>query len=327
MMFKSGFGKFAAPCLLIVVAAVATPSVAMIGDTVADTVFGQLDFVHNLTNTVTAGNLLNPISVEIDESTTPNRIYVVDMRNSRVLAWNDVTSFSNGSSADLVIGQPDFVSATCNNGGLNANSLCFPVKVAVDGGGNLYVADKNNSRVLEYNTALSTDTIADRVFGQGGSFISSTCNNHGLSANSLCQPTGVAVDGAGNLYVADDNSRVLEYNTPLTTDTTADHVFGQGGSFTSNACDNGGLGASSLCDPQGITVDAGGNLYVADLNDNRVLEYDTPLSTDTAADRVFGQPDFISISCNNGGASANSLCAPTGIGVDAVGNVYVADAD
>ena len=108
----------------------------------------------------------------------------------------------------------------------------------MDAAGNLYVADYINNRVLEYNTPLtltvtpgSGDTVADRVFGQGGSFTSNTCNL-GLanpSASSLCNPVGVAVDAAGNLYVADyGNNRVLEYNTPLTTDTVADRVFGQG---------------------------------------------------------------------------------------------------
>ena len=70
------------------------------------------------------------------------------------------------------------------------------------------------------------------VFGQGGSFNSNIANNGGVSANSLNSPFGVAVDASGNLYVADDgNSRVLEYNTPLKTGTTANLVFGQPDSF------------------------------------------------------------------------------------------------
>jgi hypothetical protein len=136
--------------------------------------------------------------------------------------------------------------------------------------------------------------VADRVFGQGGSFTSRVCNLGGISASSLCGLGGVAVDRAGNLYVADGrsigghsipeapprpspNHRVLEYDSPLTTDTVADHVFGQGGSFTSNTCNLGGISASSLCVPFGVAVDAAGNLYVADQANNRVLEYDSPL--------------------------------------------------
>ena len=85
------------------------------------------------------------------------------------------------------------------------------------------------------------------------------------------------MDASGNLYVADEgNSRVLEYNTPLSTDTTADLVFGQGGSFTSAVINSGGVSASSLYYPTGVAVDAGGNLYVADYGNHRVLEYDKP---------------------------------------------------
>src|SRR5205823_14281362 len=131
-------------------------------------------------------------------------------------------------------------------------------------------------------------TTADRVFGQCGSFATNLCNNGDffrVSANGLCYPHGVAVDGAANLYVADGsldafiNNRVLEYDTPLTSDTMPDRVFGQGGSFSPLApCNNGGVSANSLCGPAGVAVDGAGKLYVADAFNNRVLEYNGPLS-------------------------------------------------
>ena len=102
--------------------------------------------------------------------------------------------------------------------------------------------------MLEYNTPLTTGAAATLVFGQGGSFTSNTraTTKHQLAilrlttANDLCDPTAVGVDGSGNLYVADSgNNRVLEYNTPLKRKrrkrrrrSTADTVFGQTGSFT-----------------------------------------------------------------------------------------------
>src|SRR5438309_2360345 len=153
-------------------------------------------------------------------------------------------------------------------------------------------------------SAAPGDTVADRVFGQGGSFTSQTCNLGGISASSLCNPIGVAVDAGGNFYVTDaNNHRVLEYNTPLTTDTVADRVFGQGGSFTSRTCNltMPHPTAGSLCHPVRAAVDSTGtgNLYVADETNNRVLEYDTPLTTDTVADRVFGQGgSFHGDNCN-----------------------------
>ncbi|MGD1027263.1 choice-of-anchor D domain-containing protein [Candidatus Binatus soli] len=288
-----------------------------------------------------AKGLSSPDAVAIDASATPNRVYVADENNNRVLGWTDADSFTNGAPADLVIGQPDFISSNCNATG--AGSLCKPNGVAVDGAGNLYVADGTNSRVLEYNAPLSTGAAANMVFGQGGSFTSNACNFDGgdilpalrsPSANDLCSPSGVAVDGAGNLYVADgsNNHRVLEYNTPLNAgsgeigagDTTADTVFGQGGNFTSRKCNDGGISASSLCVPTGVAVDASGNVYVADSVNDRVLEYNTPLSTGTIGDRVFGTcASFTSFACT--GISANSLSDPKGVAVDESGNLYVAD--
>lgn len=306
----------------------------MEGDTVADRVFGQPDLLSATCNNggISASSLCLATGVALDGS---GNLYVVDDDNSRVLGYEHVTTFISGGPADLVIGQPDFLSGGCRNGGLNASSLCNPSGVATDANGNLYVADQGNSRVLEYNVPFAgcgsfpcVGGPANLVFGQSDG-LSSTCNNGGLSANSLCRPRGVALDASGNLYVADQsNSRVLEYDTPLTTNTTADLVFGQGGSFSSGTCNNGGLSASSLCFPTSVALDASGNLYVADGGNHRVLEYDTPLATDTTADLAFGQGGaFNSSTCNSGGRSANSLCSPAGVALDVAGNLYVADFD
>src|SRR4029077_9082252 len=97
---------------------------------------------------------------------------------------------------------------------------------------------------------ISTATYhANRVFGQLGSFTSRAGNNGGISKDSLNEPSGVATDKNGNLYVADfGNSRILEYDTPLTAttivgsgDTSADQVWGQGGSFTTGTTNKGGI--------------------------------------------------------------------------------------
>ena len=98
------------------------------------------------------------------------------------------------------------------------------------------------------------DATADRVFGQPGIFSTNICNNGGISASSLCGLKDAAVDSSGNLYVVDFGvNRVLEYNSPLTTDLVADRVFGQGGSFTSGTC---GTSAGTMCNPMGVGLDA-----------------------------------------------------------------------
>jgi len=84
-----------------------------------------------------------------------------------------------------------------------------PIGVALHSSGNLYVADQGNNRVL---FCPSGSTTATSVYGQSGSFASHTANDGGVSANSLSGPTGVVLDGGGNLYVADSgNNRVLFY--------------------------------------------------------------------------------------------------------------------
>src|SRR5262249_9433028 len=143
------------------------------------------------------------------------------------------------------------------------------------------------------------------------------------SATTLCVPYAVAVDPAGNLYVADSsNNRVLVFNTPLSGssgepgagDTTADLVIGQGGFGGAG----NGTTSTTLHAPRGLAVDLHGNLYVADTFNNRVTEYDAPLTTGAAATLVIGQADATSGACNqNGAVGPGTLCLPTGVAIDA----------
>jgi hypothetical protein len=307
------------------------PSTAMQGDTIADRVLGQPDFTHNTLSAVSASEFNAPAAVAIDTSVTPNRLYLGDTGNNRVLGYLDAASFTNGAAADLVIGQADFVSS---GAGLTASNLDSPQGLAVDGGGNLYVSDFNNNRVLEYSDPFSACQSfpcvarpANLVFGQDG-FTAGGCNRGGAaSSNTLCNPQGLALDAAGNLYVADqNNSRVLEYNLPLSTDATADLVIGQA-DFQSIVCEFTPT-ATTLCFPHALTLDGAGNLYVADSGNDRVLEYKAPLSTNMAAEFLVGQPNFQSAVCAGpmrSGINAKTLCAPFDVAVDGIGNLYVAD--
>src|SRR5262245_55247234 len=109
-------------------------------------------------------------------------------------------------------------------------------------------------------------TTAETVYGQLGNFNTSTPNNGGL-ITGIKSPGGVAVDVAGNLYVADsNNSRVLFYPAGST---TATRVYGQNGSFVSGVVNNGGISADSLSGPRGLGLDGVGNVYVADVGNSR----------------------------------------------------------
>jgi hypothetical protein len=299
---------------------------AAAADLIADAVVGQPAFTSNEPNSngVNASSVYRPIDVDFDRA---GNMWVADHYNHRVLGYR--APMATDRVADLVIGQPDFNSNTANNGGVSDTSLFSPSGVATDAAGNLYIADQNNSRVLEFDDPFATDARADRVFGQPDLW-SNFANNGGVLASTLHYPAGVAVDAAGNLWVADrGNNRVLGYAGPLAGDElerSADIVLGQP-DFSTRAENNGSLSARSLLRPWGVAVDSLGNVWVADLGNNRVLEYDEPFTTfDTTADRILGQPNFMTQTANfRGGVDAEGLDWPTGVAVDGNGNVYVAD--
>ena len=122
------------------------------------------------------------------------------------------------------------------------------------------------------------------------------------------------------MFVADeDNNRVLIFTHPLTSDPGADRVFGEP-NFTTSACRTG---ASGLCAPHRVAVDASGQLIVSDSDNNRVLVYSHPMNS-SSADVVFGQPNFAS---HTPTTSATGLAGPQGIATDRHGSLYLTDED
>jgi len=252
-----------------------------------------------------------PTGVAIDNS---NNVYIADRFNHRVLFYS-----GTNTTASRVYGQLGvFTSNTPNNGGISANTLNFPGDVAVDDSNNVYIVDRTNSRVLIYS---GTNTTASRVYGQLGSFTSDIANNGGISANTLNLPYGIVVDNSNNLYIVDSsNHRVLFYNGA---NTTASRVYGQLGSFTSNAVNNGGISANGLNSPFGLAADRSNNVFIVDRLNNRVLFY---TGTSTTATRVYGQGgSFTTNTQNNGGVSADSLDHPRGVAIDLSNNVFIVD--
>ncbi|HLD92367.1 MAG TPA: Ig-like domain-containing protein [Patescibacteria group bacterium] len=272
-----------------------------------DSVLGQPNTSESGTNNgLSSTSVYRPRGVYSDGT----RLFIADTGNNRVLIYNSIPT-SNSQAPDVVLGQPDFVSNTANNGGVSAHSLSSP-NYAYSDGTSLYVADTSNNRVLIWNTIPTSNSDANIVLGQPN-FTSNSVNNGGVSAHSLSGPVKILQSGT-KLIVSDRaNNRVLIWNTlPDVSQKDANVVIGQPNT-SGNTANNGGLAAHTLNVPRGIFVHEG-QLYIADTGNNRVLIFDTIPSADQAdADLVLGQPDMDENTANNGGIGSHSLYSPTDI--------------
>ncbi len=287
----------------------------------ADLVIGQSSFTTSTAATTTTG--LNVAgSASFDSS---GNLWATDLNNNRILRYSP--PFSNGQAANLVIGQTDFITGTCNTGGISASTLCFPVNVIFDSSGNLWVGDQHNNRVLRFpkGTGFTNGQAADLVIGQS----SFTTNGAAATATGLHFTGNIAFDSSGNLWVADFfNSRVLRYSPPFSSGQAADLVIGQT-DLTTGTCNPGGISASTLCFAPSEAFDSSGNLWIVDHLNNRILRYSPPFSTGQAANLVIGQSSFTTNTgaggpCG-GTASPSTLCNPAGIAFDPFGNLLILD--
>jgi len=249
----------------------------------------------------TAASLYAPGGVAVDAA---GNIYVADSNNSRIRKVSPAGTIATVAGN----GQRGY----SGDGGLAyVASLNGPSGVAVDAAGNLYIADTGNNRLRMVRQTGTIATVAGngglRFYGDGGP----------ATAASLFLPTGVAVDAAGNLYIADTRNDRIRKATPAGTITT---VAGNGQVGYSG--DGGPATAASLNYPRGSAVDAAGNLYVADGNNNRIREV-SPAGTITtvAGNGVQG------FSGDGGPATGASLSGAYGVAVDAAGNLYIADSN
>ena len=288
----------------------------------ADHVLGQADFSSGQTNrggTAGIGTLNGPNGVFSDGAT----LLAADTFNHRVLFWSIPPTWTDGQGADGVLGQPDFISTSTNNedgslplcqpeavaAGRSRRSLNQPMAVFGDGG-HTYVAERNNNRVLIWNTgAPGMYSCADVVVGQPGG-TTGTANNGGLSATSLRRPQAVFADGTRLLIYDVTNSRVkVHFSIPTADNAPADVVIGQP-DFTSGISNHRVIDAASLFFPGGVAASSS-LLAVADSGNHRVLIWDPlPALDGQPADIVLGQPDFMTARPNS---NPTGLAAPSGL--------------
>lgn len=276
----------------------------------ASKVIGQSTFTTG-SAAITQGGMNSPWGVATDPF---GNGWVADASNDRVLEYTP--PFSNGMLASLVLGEPDFTTNTGCTGSTSGSTLCTPGSVVADSSGDIWVADTGNCRVLEYKPTFSNGMAASVVIGQ----INTSANGCSTSQSTFKYPERLTFDSAGDLWVVDtNNNRILEFTPPFTTGMTASLVLGQS-SYTSNTA---ATTAAGLSVPYGAAFDGAGNLWVADGNNCRALEYNPPFTTGMSASVVLGEPNMTSNNCSP--ASASSIGAVRGVAVDSSGNVYVSD--
>ncbi|MGZ3835264.1 MAG: NHL repeat-containing protein [Mucilaginibacter sp.] len=238
----------------------------------------------------TVASFNKPFGIAVDAS---GNVYVADAGNNQVRAITPaglVSTFAGTGAAGTV-------------NGLDTATFNSPLSVTVDGSGNVYVADYGNDLIRKISPAGVVSTLA-------GTGAAGADNGAGTKA-TFNLPEGVAVDGSGNVYVADNGNNLIRKITP---DGTVSTLAGSGSAGSAN-----GTGvAASFNSPFGIAVDASGNVYVADAGNNQIRKISPAgVVTTFAGSGIKG--------AGNATGAAASFNTPSGVAVDAAGNVYVAD--
>lgn len=198
-----------------------------------------------------------------------------------------------------------------DGGPATAAQLGLPQGVAVDAVGNIYIADSGNNRVRRVSTS---GTITTAACGGG----SGSSGDGGPAASASCHPTAIAVDSAGNLYITDQTNARVRKVTATTGIITTIAGGGPLGSFSFGG-DGGPATKANFNQPYAAAVDQAGNVYIADQGNYRVRKVSTAGTITTVAGNGTGY------SGDGGPASSAQLYFPSGVAVDSIGNLYVAD--
>jgi hypothetical protein len=245
----------------------------------------------------TSARLNLPQGVAVDAS---GNVYIADTYN------NVIRKVTAAGVITTVAGIGGTFGHSGDGGPATQALLDEPFAVAVDAGGDLYIADYQNSVIRKVANGTMTTVAGNNAAGYSG--------DGGVAMLAeLNLPRGVAVDAGGNLYIADTaNSRIRKV-----TDGTITTVAGNGAQAYSG--DGGAATLAAVDQPYGVAVDSAGNLYIADTYNYVVRKVAAGVITTVAGN---GNPSF---SGDGGPATTAQLDWPGSVTVDATGNLYIAD--
>jgi sugar lactone lactonase YvrE len=244
---------------------------------------------------------VSPVTSIVDAN---GNLYIADFNNQRVRRVDAVSGLittvaGNGNCCSTT----DGVAAT-------ATSLYYPLGLALDSAGNLFISEPNGNRVRRVD---ATTGIITTVAGNGSNNFS---GDGGPAVNAaLNSPQALLVDSVGNLLIADNgNNRVRRVDIGGTISTIA------GNGLSAFAGDGGSALSASLSSPGGFALDAAGNLFIVDANNYRIRKID---QTTGNISTVAG------LGCcgsnGDGGLATAATLSPRGIAIDSVGNLYTGD--
>ena len=245
-----------------------------------------------------SAHLYDPVGVAVDGS---GNLYIADSGNDRI---RKVDASTGNISTVAGVGTNGF---SGDGGAATSAQFSAPVGVAVDGSGNLYIADSGNDRIRKVDASTGNiSTVAGT--GTGG-----YSGDGGAATSARLRPDNVAVDGSGNIYIAStSNNRVRKV------DASTGNISTVAGTGTAGYSGDGGAATSArLNNPQGVAVDGAGNIYITDRHNNRIRKVDASTGNiSTAAGGGSSRGD-------GGAATAARLLSPWGVAVDGSGNIYI----
>ena len=244
----------------------------------------------------TAAQLNLPYVVTLDPA---GNLYIGDFGNNRIriVGVNGVIYTAAGNSTAGFGG---------NGGSPLSAQLHFPSGIAFDTAGNLYFADYQNNRVREISSGVITTVAGNGSRGFSG-------DGGAATAAQLNQPSAVAFDSAGALYIADTGNNRIRKVTGATISTFA------GNGTAGYSGDAGAAASAELNQPAGIAFNSAGNLYIADSANNRVRKVAGSIITTVAGKGTAG------FSGDAGSPTGAQLSNPSDVVVDSTGNVFIAD--